>query len=112
MLVMPSALPGVHPNEYFLSREHIGPVPNRVEIVERHPHALLQAPFVLRSGGEVGREEDAFAIDIGHKLDDSLDLTGGHALEVGALLVHEGQDSRVGVRLHGVKHPIHRLEGR
>ncbi len=62
VLVMPSSLTGIDTNKQFSTREELGPVPERVEIVECYPHALPQSPFVFLLRCKVRRKQDSLPL--------------------------------------------------
>src|SRR5690606_25753924 len=110
VLVMAAALPGIDANEHLRAAEQLRPRLERVEVIQREPHALLERPLVLVPRREIRREQNPLAVDVREQLEHALDLARRYALEVAALLGHDAQHFRVRVRLHRIEDRVHRLE--
>src|SRR5262245_9457369 len=91
VLVVPAALSRVDTDEDLLALEALRPLTQRKQIVERDPDALLEGLLVLVTRREIRREQDALAVDVGEHAEHARDLSGRHALEIEAAVVHELQ---------------------
>ena len=59
VVVVTAAEIRVDAHQHVAAAEQLRPCTQRVDVVERHVHAVREAPLVFRPGREVGREQDA-----------------------------------------------------
>ena len=88
---MAAALARVDADEEVAALEDLRPLPQREQVVERDPDALLERPLVLAARREVRREQDSLAIDARQHLEHARDLAGRDALEVDAAVVRRAR---------------------
>ena len=106
VLVMAAALARVDADEDLLALEALRPMPQRKQVVERDPDALLERLLVLGARREIRREQNALAVEVRQHFEHARDLARRHAFEVQAAVVDELQDVAMRIRLHRVEHGV------
>ena len=103
VVVMTATVAGVDADQDVAAAERFTPMPQRMQVVERDPHALRERPLVLLARREIRREQHLAPVDVRHHLQDASHLALRDALEGESGAAHDLQDLRVRIGLDRVE---------
>ena len=109
MMMVAAAHTGVDAYKDVLAGEQFWPRAQRMQVIQRDPHALVEAKLVFPTRGKIRCEQDPLRREARYAGEDMFKLALRHAFERQAGPIQALQDLRVPVRLHGIGPAINGL---
>jgi hypothetical protein len=106
VVVMAAPEARVHAHQHVAAAEQGAPLAQRVEIVDRQVHAVLDGPLVFAARSEVRCEQQLAGVDAGHDFQDMLAFALRDALEREPEPGEGAQDLRVRIGLDRVEEAL------
>ncbi len=111
LVVMAAPNAQVHAQEDVATGKVLAPFGDRMQSIKGDKHAGMQRSTILLARSKVGREQDAFGLQIGDRVAHGGNLVPRHALESESFSVHGLEDLRMRIGLERVMPAVNRRDG-